>query len=415
MSNAPSTTGHDAVERPPLAQDTAAPNGIPRRSLLRAAGIGTATVLVAGTAALTYRVFDTAALDPDGGDAFDPWRHWQKTGPLGCVAAAILAANPHNSQAWTFEVSDTAISLSADPSRSTGTLDPSGRELQIGLGCVLENLVIAAEKQGLGPVLTLLPDGPTAERVGTVRLTGATAAGTGARPDLYQAIGHRHTNRGPYLDTPVPAATLARLVDTTALPGLAVAWITDPDGRAAVGRLMLDAATAITRDQQQSRDSFAWFRSSDDDIQKHRDGLTLDGQGLPALTLTAAKLLPASSRSAGDDFWLTQTRDVHTKTAVAYGVITAADPGDRRTRLQAGRLLQRIHLLATTEKVALHHMNQITERIDREQDTAATAVFEPRFAALLPAEARPMATFRVGRPVREARLSPRRPVSQVTR
>ena len=182
-----------------------------------------------------------------------------------------------------------------------------------------------------------------------------------------------------------------------------------------MGRLMLDAATAITRDEQQSRDSFAWFRFGNDAIEKHRDGLTLNGQGLPALTLTAAKLLPASSRSTGDDFWLTQTRDVHTKTAAAYGVITATDPSDRQTRLQAGRLLQRIHLLATTRKIALHHMNQITERIDREHDTTATPVFAPRFAALLPAGVQPMATFRIGHPVRDARLSPRRPVSVVTR
>ena len=49
-----------------------------------------------------------------------------------------------------------------------------------------------------------------------------------------------------------------------------------------------------------------------------------------------------------------------------------------------GRLLQRIHLTATSQAIALHHMNQITERIDREATTGAQPTFGPRYAALLP-------------------------------
>lgn len=60
-------------------------------------------------------------------------------------------------------------------------------------------------------------------------------------------------------------------------------------------------------------------------------------------------------------------------------------------------------------------MNQITERIDRESDAGTPASFAPRFAALLPAGRAPMATFRVGYPVRTPYLSPRRSLTQVTR
>ena len=47
-----------------------------------------------------------------------------------------------------------------------------------------------------------------------------------------------------------------------------------------------------------------------------------------------------------------QTRDVHTKTAAAYGVITVADPHDPAIQLIGGRLLQRIHLGATHRGLA---------------------------------------------------------------
>jgi hypothetical protein len=94
---------------------------------------------------------------------------------------------------------------------------------------------------------------------------------------------------------------------------------------------------------------------------------------------------------------------------------SASDPTDPATQIRSGRLLQRIHLTATTKGIALQHMNQITERIDREHTLGAPATFAPRFAELLPPDRHPLATFRVGYPTRTPLPSPRRPISQVTR
>jgi hypothetical protein len=407
------TTG--AAQAPPIHQDAlevSPSHDVPRRHVLKALAVGGASAVVAGTGALSYRVFDTAVLDPGGGQAYDPWQHWQDDpGPLGGVAGAILAANPHNTQPWVFHVTATSIDVFADTARAVEALDPFGREQRVGLGCAVENLALACRARGLDPVIELLPDGPDGHRVAHVSLSAATP-----QPSrLYEAIGRRHTNRGPYDDKPVAAELLATLVDTRGLHGVAVHWVSDPAPKAALGRLLVDAAVALTRDQQQSRDSFSWFRANNDAVQRHRDGLTLDAQGMSPLILSVAKLLPASSRAAGDAFWVDQTRTVHTKTAAAYGILTAEDPYDPATQLVAGRLLQRIHLTATDRGVALQHMNQITERIDRELTTNAPATFGPRFAELLPAGAQPLVTLRVGYPSREARPSPRRALSAVTR
>ena len=124
--------------------------------------------------------------------------------------------------------------------------------------------------------------------------------------------------------------------------------------------------------------------------------LTLDAQGMSPVMLSMAKLLPATSRAAGDSFWVNQTRDVHTKTATAYGVITVTDPYDATTQLLGGRLLQRLHLNATHRALALQHMNQITERIDRERATGVPPTFLPRLAQLLPPGRQPLAAFRLG-------------------
>ena len=132
-----------------------------RRSVLRAAGYAGATVVVAGTGALSYRVWDSAVLDPEHGRAFDPWRHWRDdSGPFGLVAAGILGANPHNTQPWRFLISDERIEVFADRSRHTALLDPRSRELRVGLGCAIENIAIAASVRGLVPTVTLLPVSP---------------------------------------------------------------------------------------------------------------------------------------------------------------------------------------------------------------------------------------------------------------
>ena len=153
-----------------------------------------------------------------------------------------------------------------------------------------------------------------------------------------------------------------------------------------------------------------------DAIDTRMDGLTLDAQGLTPVYLAIAKILPATSRTAGDTFWLDQTRTVHTATAAAYGVITVADPNDPALRLIGGRLLQRIHLAATVQRLGLQHMNQITERIDREASLGPPSKFASAMDQLLDQPDRhALCTFRIGHPERAGRLSPRRPVSQVTR
>ncbi|RSM50750.1 hypothetical protein DMA12_00925 [Amycolatopsis balhimycina DSM 5908] len=400
------TVSNDPVAAPRPA------GGFSRRRLLKLLGAGGATVVVAGTGALSYRVYDTAALGPGRGDAYDPWQHWRETpGLLGAVGAAVLAPSPHNTQPWGFGIRADGVDVYVDAARDTGTVDPFHREQHVGIGCALENLVLACRARGLLPTVTLLPDGPAGPRIAEV----AVRPGPPAPSPLYDAIGDRHTNRGPFEATAIEPETLNELADRTGADDVEVRWIADPAPRAAMSRLLIDAAAALCDDDQQSRDNFAWFRGTNDDIQRYRDGLTLGGQGFGPLMLAIAKLLPASSRADGDQFWLKQTTTVHTATAAAYGVLTSRTPDDRATQLTAGRLLERIHLAATGRGIALHHMNQVTERIDRERSTGAAPAFGPRFAELLPRGEQPLLTFRVGYPVRAAAPSPRRAAAQVVR
>ncbi len=401
----------DEPTAPPPADGT---GPMTRRTMLHHIGVGAATVVVAGVGAGSYRVFDNGVLDAGHGTAYDPWTNWRDDATsLGTVAAAILAANPHNTQPWTFHVTDDRVELFTDPARRTGALDALDREHHVGLGCALQNLVLAAAARGLQPSVTLLPDASDPTHVATVSFAEAPMVVS----DLHDAIDRRHSNRGPYTDEIVAADVLATFDSLVAgLDGVGIRWFATPAERAGLGAMIIEATRAIIDDEEQSTESFAWIRSSRDDTDTQMDGLTLDAQGLSPLVLAAAKILPASTRSAGDSFWLDQTRTVHTATAAAYGIVTVADPDDRAAQLDGGRLLQRIHLAATVAGLGLQYMNQITERIDRDAQLGNPSTFAAAMDALIDRPGRhALSTFRIGHPVRAGRLSPRRPVSKVTR
>ena len=86
------------------------------------------------------------------GDAYAPWGLWNdpslRGAPLALVAAAVLAANPHDTQPWLFRISDDAIEVLADLSRNLGAMDAFVREMHLGLGCAIENMLVAAGPNG---------------------------------------------------------------------------------------------------------------------------------------------------------------------------------------------------------------------------------------------------------------------------
>ena len=126
-----------------------------RRGFLKGAGV--VTVLVVGGG--VWRAYSQGVFSVGEGPAYEPWKDWQKVtkdGQLSLVRAAILAASPHNTQPWVFRLTDSTIHLYIDTRRNVGALDPYLREEHIGMGCALENLMLAASANGYAASATLM-------------------------------------------------------------------------------------------------------------------------------------------------------------------------------------------------------------------------------------------------------------------
>ncbi|HET8922573.1 MAG TPA: twin-arginine translocation signal domain-containing protein, partial [Candidatus Acidoferrum sp.] len=324
-----------------------------RRAFLKGAGI--VTVLVAGGG--VWRAWDQGVFSVGQGPAYEPWKNWRSTsdGPLGLVRAAILAASPHNTQPWLFKVTSSSIELYVDTARNTGALDPFLREQRIGLGCALENLMLAAQANSYQAVLTLMPGkltgtspAPQPQPVARVELT----AGTAQQSELYNAIPRRHTNRNPYdPNRPLIGDFVEKMRAVTSdEPDVKMFLFTDEKDRKKIAEIISQANDVLYADPAVAQGSEEWIRFRWKSVQKYRDGLTVDAFGLSPGQAAMAKMVPASvvrrQFASAKNLYLNLLL-----TAPMFGVIAVRDRYDQQQSLRAGRIWQRTHLFATARGV----------------------------------------------------------------
>jgi hypothetical protein len=389
-----------------------------RRSFLKGAGAITIVVVGGGV----WRAYDQGVFSVGEGPAYEPWQDWRSfanDGPLALVRAAILAASPHNTQPWLFKITESSIELHIDTRRTVGALDPYLREEHIGIGCALENLMLAAPAHGYAATATPLPGKlepipaePKPQLLARVDLV----SGKREESELYKAIPRRHTNRSPYdPGKPLPPDFIDAL---RRLPGddadLKLFLFTAEADRKKITEISSAANREIYSDPHVQEGSDQWIRTKWSAVQKYRDGLTLDALGLTATDAAIAKMMPvwmlawAASRGEKNSYSELML------SAPLLGFIAVRDRYDREQCLRAGRVWQRAHLFATVRGLAARPSNEAVEMVDHER-----ALGRPASRAALLNEItgdptwQPTFVFYMGYPTLLVHASPRRPVQAV--
>lgn len=384
--------------------------GVNRRTFIKVAAAGAVLLMGGGV----WRMASQGVFSVGKGPAYEPWHDWNSDGqdaPRSMVRAAILASSPHNSQPWLFRIAPDQVDLFADPSRNLGSMDPFLREMHIGLGCALENMIIAAAAHGLKAEIAYVPDRGNPAHIASVRLS----PGTDPAAALHDFIPRRHTNRSAYdVSRQVEADQLRSLSEGGDTASARTIWLQSAEEKNRLGQLIVEATEAITQDPDQSGDSNRWFRHNWKQLQQSADGVTIDASGNSAFARTLGKTLSNLSNEQSDAYWLTSTRLVQVPTASAFGMILIPDPRDVAGLLHAGRLWQRMHLRAVRDGLAVQPLNQIHERVDREEALGADARFGRALKELTAANpTSSVFTFRVGYELEPALKSPRRPIGDV--
>jgi len=383
------------------------------RRMMIAGGAG--AVVAAG---LGYRVWDRGVFSGPAGAPYEPWAEWRGSvmdGIARPLSAAILAANPHDTQPWLFELGDETITVYADRARNLGSFDPFRREMHLGLGAAIENLVRAAGVYGytayVRPVAGRLTNAPPNTPKAIAHIT--MDPGAPARDPLYEAIADRHTNRGRYLDRAVPPAMLAGLASAVADLDVRVVFLGDVKARQDMAALIVDATERIVADPDMSADSAHWIRTGRREVETHRDGVTVDAAGLSPATVMLGKLLPDLSPASQDGYWLANTRDIQTHAPV-LGAILVKDRLDMAQSIAAGRAWQRLHLALTGAGLSAQPLNQPVECVDRNASLGRADTYQDALVKMAKAPGwQPTFVFRLGYAEKPAPLSPRRPLADV--
>jgi hypothetical protein len=391
-----------------------------RRSFLK--GAGAVTVVVGGGG--VWRAYDRGVFSVGEGPAYEPWKDWREDsnnedGTLALVRAAILAASPHNTQPWLFKVTNSSIELYVDTSRNVGALDPYLREEHIGMGCALENLMLAAAANGYQATATLVPG-----KLGLIPAEAAPkllvhvdlAAGKREDSELYAAIPRRHTNRSAYIpEKPIPPAFIGALSGLTSdEPDVKIFLFTAEADRKKIVEISSAANIELYSDPEVDRGSDRWVRINWSSVQNLRDGLTVDAFGLPPTTTAVAKMMPlwmlrwAASRGPKNGYSNLML------SAPLIGIIAVHDRYDQEHCLRAGRIWQRAHLLATARGLAGRPSNEAVELLDHDKALGKLAKRSAWLGDVMGDYTwQPTFVFYMGYPTLTARASPRRPIEKV--
>jgi len=205
---------------------------------------------------------------------------------VSIISYAVKAPSGHNTQPWKFIISKNQIQIHPDFSRALLLSDPDHHILYIGLGCALENLIIAAKEFGYKSRVVLSKN-DIAKFILKIYLQKCDYI---QKDELFQWIEKRQTNRRLYSSRKIPTSHLEQLKRSAAMKGVRTVLVEDKGDQQKLEPFIIEGTRRQLQNQEQMQEVLPWLRFSKEEARRKGDGLWLATFGLPTLPSKVAAL-----------------------------------------------------------------------------------------------------------------------------
>jgi hypothetical protein len=310
----------------------------------------------------------------------DPaYLYWNKNSPGALknehylVLCAALAASAHNTQPWRFDISENAVNVYADLKRNLGEADKERRLMVLSVGCAIENIHVAANYLGLQPEILLQSDNDFHDTGFAAKVSLTQSGEIVGSSEKFNAIFNRQTTRAMYLDEPIEDKFITKLTQLNNFENIELHLFTDKSSLDTINTVHAEAVKSFVKDDAAYQDSLAWWRYTREELLDKRDGISIYTSAAPSLikqyftyTVTGDDMRGDFGRNGESELML----KLFASTPL-WAAITTTEPG-LSTRLNGGRLLERLYLSCIENQYRIMPITYATEQPQYAQQLLST-------------------------------------------
>jgi hypothetical protein len=288
---------------------------------------------------------------------------------LQAIAYGIQAPNPHNTQAWKFELlSDTQALLYVDEQRLLPATDPPARQIHIGAGCCIETLAIGMSSLGWETDVVLLPDGAHGfDEIGRkpVASIGLRRNGTTRQDDLAAFIGQRQTSRKAYTGPYLSEGEAEKLRAQVRSDDVEILFVVRPEEMRPLLDIFYRAMEIEVTTPHLFEETRIWFRFSESQRRAHSDGLSVGQAGMDGFR---RRLIEWSLQNGNPKQWNSPRSTGGFLKPYRVGIDSArglvllkTETNDQLDWLKAGRSFARVGLTLVQLGLTSHPYSQVLQ------------------------------------------------------
>jgi nitroreductase len=300
---------------------------------------------------------------------------------------AHLAPSTYNSQPWKFRIHLNQIWVYADSSRWFKIADSDKREMFLSLGCAIENLQVAADHYSFKSEIKYFPDPYQPELVAILEIHGCENDVHIADAAMLQAITARRSCRGKYQHKPLKASHWALIESCVSDDVLFLDSRQMPKLRDKLAELMPLAFQVLYNDR-------AYMNERKRSLQYRRENLR-------AIHALVRKAIPIGLWGNLGKRLGKIEQDLILNAPGLFVLSVKQDTPEMQVK--AGRVFQRMSLIATTLGISMQVHSQIIELPELRSE----------LREFLRRQGHPVMILRMGHSNRKLGSTPRRPLEDV--